>query len=84
MDFKIVFKGRALKDLKKIPVKFRVRIFKAIEGLKNDPTIGKRLQGEFLGLYSLRVWPYRIIYQVLNKEIVVVVLHVEHRQGVYK
>lgn len=84
MQFKIVYKEKALKDLKRIPEQFKRRIFGIIENLKENPYMGKKLQGEFSGLFSLRVWPYRVIYQINKTEIVVIILHVAHRQGVYK
>lgn len=49
-----------------------------------DPFIGKKLEGRFEGAYSYRVWPYRIIYRVYKNLLIVVVVHVGHRQGVYK
>lgn len=84
MQFKIVYKERALKDLKKIPERFRRRIFGAIETLRGNPYLGKKLQGELIGLFSLRIWPYRVIYQIKQVGIVIIILHVAYRQGVYK
>lgn len=34
--------------------------------------------------WSLRVWPYRIIYQIKNKELVILIIKVGHRQGIYR
>ncbi len=45
----------------------------ALEGLREDPFAGKKLQGELYGLYSLRVWPYRIIYSIEKRIIKVTV-----------
>jgi mRNA-degrading endonuclease RelE of RelBE toxin-antitoxin system len=52
--------------------------------LASDPYVGKKLDGKYSGLYSLRVWPYRIIYSVIKNELMVSVIGIEHRQGVYK
>jgi len=57
---------------------------KKIEKLKNDPYIGKKLKGEFEGLRSLKVWPYRIIYRYLPQDKLFFINVVQHRQKVYK
>jgi addiction module RelE/StbE family toxin len=58
-------------------------VFDALEGLREDPYAGKKLQGELYGLYSLRVWPYRIIYMVEKRIITVTVVAIGQRKDVY-
>lgn len=84
MPWKIFYKERARKDLQKIPTAWRQKLLAAIENLQTDPFQGKKLQGQLSGIYSLRIWPYRILYEVYKKKIIIVVLHIGHRQGVYK
>ena len=62
----------------------RRRINAAIDMLRENPFAGKKLQGEHEGTWSLRVWPYRIIYVIQRDIITVTVLRVGHRQGVYQ
>ena len=75
---------RAEKDLAKLPEKDRSRILATLERLQLDPHIGKKLQGEYEGYFAVRVWPYRIIYTVFKRELVIVVVRIGHRQGIYK
>lgn len=82
--FTIQYTDKALKSLKKIPKNWQKRIDKAIEGLISDPYQGKKLQGELKGLFSLRIWPYRVIYTVQKRIVTVVILDIGHRQNVYK
>ena len=84
MRYQIKFKPRAQKELQKIPQKDKNRILTSIVGLTQDPFIGKKLKGDYEGYYSIRVWPYRIIYSILNKELLVIVIRIGHRQGVYR
>jgi len=51
--------------------------------LAKNPYLGKKLEGELRDFYSLRVWPYRIIYQIIKNELIVFVVQIKHRQGVY-
>jgi mRNA interferase RelE/StbE len=34
--------------------------------------------------YRVRVGTYRIIYEVRDRELIVIVIHVGHRRGVYR
>jgi mRNA interferase RelE/StbE len=83
MAYQIQVQKSARKQLDKIPVAYRIKIEKAIDSLALDPFQGKKLEGELKGQYSIRVWPYRIIYQIYKKELIVSVIDVGHRQGVY-
>ena len=44
----------------------------------------KSLQGEFKGLFRLRLRTYRIIYEKQNDKLIILVLRVSHRKDVYK
>jgi addiction module RelE/StbE family toxin len=59
-------------------------VLQALEGLRREPLHGKKLQGQLAGLYSLRVWPYRIIYQVSHKTITILVVAIGQRKDVYQ
>ncbi len=83
MSFSIRFSDAALRSLQRIPKKFQIRLLRAVEGLRVSPFQGKKLQGQLAGMYSLRVWPYRIIYLVRKHELIVLVVDIGHRQSVY-
>jgi len=74
----------AEKQLKKLPYYKQIKVLKKIERLKNDPYAGKKLKGEFAGLRSLKIWPYRIIYRYFPREKLLFINIIQHRQGVYK
>ena len=44
----------------------------------------KSLQGEFKGLFRLRLRTYRIIYEKQNEKLIILVLRVSHRKDVYQ
>ncbi|OGI60737.1 hypothetical protein A2641_00325 [Candidatus Nomurabacteria bacterium RIFCSPHIGHO2_01_FULL_37_25] len=83
MTYQIQVQKSAKKQLDKIPSIYRSKIGKAIDSLAFDPFQGKKLEGELRGNYSIRVWPYRIIYQIYKKELIVLIIEVGHRQGIY-
>ena len=73
----------ALKALKPLPKKTRLRILAAIDALANDPRPPgtKKLQGGG-GLHRIRVGNYRIIYLIEGDE--VIVARTGDRKEVYK
>jgi len=84
MKYQVVLRKKARKSLKKIDRRYKERILVALVELGRDPYLGKPLNGELEGKFSLRVWPYRIIYEVYEKKLVVYIISITHRQGAYK
>ena len=82
MIYQLRLKPSALKNLNKLSKTDYYRVIKVFESLAIDPFMGKKLKGEYSDCYSARVWPYRIIYQIHNKELLVLVVHIGHRQSV--
>jgi mRNA interferase RelE/StbE len=82
--YRIEIKRKALKELTSLPTHEQRGVMDAIALLRTNPMAGKGLQGDFKGLRSLRVWPYRIIYAVDHAVITVTVLRVRHRKNVYE
>lgn len=81
---KVEYSDTARKQLKKLPKTKQVKVLKKIEKLKNDPYAGKKLKGEFEGLRSLKVWPYRVVYRYLSQDKILFINVIQHRQRVYK
>ncbi len=73
---------QAQKDLKEIPNGDRQRVRKKLAAFLNEPVEGKELSGKLQGFYSIKVWPYRIIYFFDKDEIWIV--HIKHRKEVYR
>ena len=84
MVYRIILKPSAKKELNKLPEKDQYRVLAIIPTLANNPYSGKKLAGPAKGLYSLRVWPYRIIYEANKQTITIFIIRIGHRQGVYK
>lgn len=80
---KITLSKTAQKELSKIPRNNQEKVAKKIDLLEKFPYLGKKLSGELKDKYSLRAWPYRIIYEVDKKLGAVNILRIVHRQGVY-
>lgn len=85
--WKIEWEKKALKDVKKLDKTARKRIVSYLEervlAKQNPYQLGKLLQGTKLGLWRYRVGNYRIICQIKDKELIVLVLAVGHRKDIY-
>jgi mRNA interferase RelE/StbE len=83
--YRIQIAPSALRQLRKLPQSTQDRIVRRVEGLAGDPRPrgSVKLQGEE-DLYRIRVGDYRVIYQVRDEELIVLVVRVGHRREVYR
>jgi addiction module RelE/StbE family toxin len=79
----VTLSNQAKKDLDKLEKRNRARVQDAFLVLQHKPYIGKKLNGKLNDTYSLRVWPYRLLYQIYDESVIHVV-HIQHRQNAYK
>ncbi len=80
----IGFSRPAQKSFNRFPKNKQRQLFQKISLLKNNPLVGKKLKGEWQGFYSLRIWPYRLLYGLDLKAKLIKIHKIQHRQGVYK
>jgi len=84
VTYSLQIKKSAAKALAKISKNDRIRLIEAIDRLREEPNAGGVLKGEFAGLRRLRVGSYRIIYEVIDDQLVILVVRVAHRRDVYR
>jgi mRNA interferase RelE/StbE len=83
MTYEIIFSDKALKQLKNLERSAQERIISVLERIRVRPeAYVTKLVGD--SGYRLRVGDYRIIVDVDQKELHVLVLKVGHRKNVYK
>ena len=84
MTYSIRIKGSAVRALRRINAEDRRKLIDAIDRLATEPFAGAALKGEFGGLRRLRVGRYRIIYEAIKEELVILVVRVGHRREIYR
>jgi addiction module RelE/StbE family toxin len=84
MVYHIFLTHEAKKDLARIPKVREGLVLAALAALERDPHLGKPLTGPLKGLRSQRVWPYRIVYRIEQKRLVVFVVSIPHRKDAYR
>jgi mRNA interferase RelE/StbE len=84
--YKIVFKKEAAKSLSKLPRNVAKTIRQKLEAIAANPYAenpnAKKLQGR--EGYRLRVGDWRVLYEIQNDQLVILVLKVAPRGEVYR
>lgn len=85
MKYEIAYTQSALKALRKFDRGIARRILAAIDALASDPRPHgcRQLKGGS-GEMRIRVGDYRVIYDVNDGEVVILVLAIGHRSKVYR
>lgn len=85
MPYALQFKPLALRQLEKLPRDVQKRLASRIEMLRNQPfPAGCKKMEAVPDAWRVRVGDYRIVYQVQQKVLLVLVLTVGHRKDVYR
>jgi mRNA interferase RelE/StbE len=82
--YKITFKKSVSKDLRSIPKADVKRILKKIDSLADDPRSEGCIKLSAHERYRVRQGLYRIVYEIRDDVLVVLVVKVAHRSNVYK
>jgi mRNA interferase RelE/StbE len=79
---------RALKEIKKLDHHTQREIFAyfdtRIAGPSDPRRFGKGLTGNFRGLWRYRIGDYRIVCQIKDRELIVLILSAGHRREIYR
>lgn len=84
MIYEVRLKKSAQKELNKLPKQIGIRVSKAIYNLANNPRKGKVRPMIGTKSWRLRVGNYRVIYDISDKELTILIVRMRHRKDVYK
>ncbi len=82
-SYRIVLRKSAAKEIEKLDKQTISRVIGKIQALSGDPRPPgcKKLSGE--EKYRIRVGTYRILYQIVDRELIVSIVRVRHRRDAY-
>jgi len=83
-NYSLAFKKSVAKDLRNIPRKDVKQILKCIERLREDPRAEGCIKLSGQERYRVKQGVYRIIYEILDARLIILVVKVAHRSVVYK
>lgn len=85
---KVFYSTAVKKDIRVLPDKIRLLVEDSFLILTKNPLIGKFLHGELKGYLSYSLsnqgTEYRIIYQILKEESVILVIMIGSRENLYQ
>ncbi|MEA3013146.1 MAG: mRNA interferase RelE/StbE [Sphingomonadales bacterium] len=88
MAWTVAFLPSALKELKKLDPDAAARIVKTLEtriaALDDPRSLGAPLKGEHEGYWRWRIGDYRVIAQIRDERVLILVVRVAHRRQVYR
>jgi mRNA interferase RelE/StbE len=84
MSYQVILPKSAQKELTRLPDEIAERILEALAGLEAQPRPRncKKLRGE--SIWRIRVGDYRVIYEIHDEILRVIVVTVGHRREVYR
>jgi len=83
-SYELAFKKSVAKDLRSIPKRDIKKILRRIEALQDNPRGEDCIKLSSQERYRIRQGVYRIIYEIQELELVIMVVKVAHRSTVYK
>ncbi|MDA3877797.1 MAG: type II toxin-antitoxin system RelE/ParE family toxin [Halothiobacillus sp.] len=86
MAWRIELTASALKQLKKLDRSQAKRITDYLHNRVSESPrrVGKALQGSMSALWRYRVGDYRVVCELQDEQVLVLVLRVSHRRDVYR
>ena len=86
--YKVVFTDKAKKQFKKLDKHIELLLIgwieKNLEGCSNPRLHGKALIADKTGKWRYRIGNYRLIAQIEDDKIIILILNVGHRREIYK
>lgn len=87
MQWRVELKAKAAQAINKLDAQHRERIrafLKKQSTQRNPRATGKALQGQLAGYWRYRVGDYRLICQIKDDRLVILVIEIGHRKDVYR
>jgi len=83
-NYNIEFLNSAAKEFKKLSLEVKHSLVDPINSLSNNPRSQKSKKLTNVDLYRIRVGDYRVVYQIVENEKLVLITKIGHRKEVYK
>ena len=83
--YRVEFTTAAAKEIRKLEPQIRRRILAGIVELEREPRPrGARKLAGYDNAWRVRVGDYRVLYEVIDAQVLVTVVRVAHRRDVYE
>jgi len=82
--YELLIRPSVKKDVKKIPADDLKKILDRIEALREDPRPPGSVKLSGMEYYRIRQGDYRIVYEIQDGRLIVIVIKVGHRRDLYR
>ncbi len=84
-SYEIEISRTAETQLRKLPEEDQRRVARAVLALAEEPhPRGSRMLSGYDDVYRIRVGRYRVLYSVIERRLVIIILKIGHRKGIYR
>ena len=84
MKYKIIYECNLSKIVQKYPKRDAIRIKETIEELSSNPRSLDAIKLKGHTAYRARCGKYRIIYEIKDKQLIVLIIDIDSRKDVYR
>lgn len=84
MPYRLLYSQTCWRQIKSLHPETKPIIKAQMEKLKENPYLGKALEKDLSGYYSLRTRKFRVIYKIDHQKQIVQIHHVGPRKDVYE
>ena len=84
MAYRLLYLPGAEKDIQALPGSVILRVRRGLERLAENPRLGRPLHGELVPFWSYRVGDYRVVYEIQDEVLIVLIVTVGHRREIYE
>lgn len=85
--YRVEFKKSARKELEALPSRMQSKIVEAVQFLSQNPYSEllqvKKLKG-MENVYRIRINDYRVLYEIGNERLIIIVIKIGNRSDVYR
>ena len=83
-QYRLMYSETTRRQIAKLHPEIKSIVRSRLDGLRNDPFMGKQLERELSGYRSIRARRFRIIYKVRDEERCLEIHYVGHRKDIYE
>ena len=84
MRYSIEFAPSAARELRKLDSPIRLKLAFAIDALSRNPRPNGVTKLKAADAWRIRLGDYRIVYEIIDRRLAVMVLRLAHRRDVYR
>jgi mRNA interferase RelE/StbE len=84
MGYRLLYSQTSRKQIRSLHPRIKPIVKSHIQKLKENPYLGKALEKELSGYYSVRMKRFRVIYKTDHQNHIVQIHYVGHRKDIYE